>query len=85
MEKIVIKRDWNDAQIKVGMDAGGIYIETSISEFEKRLASVIEENLPRSLSYSLRLSSIRSIVTQVFEAAFHQVCMEMKKETIKIV
>ena len=47
-EKIIVKKEWNNSQIKVNIDGHGIYIEAALSEFEDRLFELVKSNFFQS-------------------------------------
>lgn len=82
-ETIAIKRDWDDAVIKVKLDLKEIIIECPIEAFERRLTNLLLRDLP-SLTWDFKRSTIHEKVKQAFHEAFEKTTKEMKEETIKI-
>ncbi len=47
-EKIIVKKEWNNSQIKVNIDGYGIFVEAPLSEFEDRLYELVKSNFFQS-------------------------------------
>ncbi len=60
ISKIVIKRDWNDAFIRIEVDNKGIRIECPLETFEREL----EDNLVTTFSDSNILSELENVVLE---------------------
>ena len=84
VERLIIKRNWNDPVIKVRIDATEIAVETSVAAFQQRVATLLLEQLP-NLSWDFRTVSIHDKVRASFNNAFTAAVQEMKQETIKVV
>lgn len=85
-EMIVIKREWKQAQIKVGFDDGKVYVEAPIDTFADRFIEVLKQVLPISdLRWSVKEDTIKGHIEKSFRDAWDKVTMEMKDETKRIV
>jgi len=75
---LTIKRNWNEAIIRIAIDDKEIKIETSIDSFERQLE---DEIVSRITGFFLTKEKIRKL----FKETFIKVVREMKEESIKMI
>ncbi len=85
-EKIIVKREWNNAAIKVGFNSKEVYIEADIDAFADRLVDVmLEKTDVNALRWSFKHDTIRGEIKKAIIQAWSSVVLEMKEETRKVV
>jgi len=73
--RVVIKREWQDAEIKVQFNEQGVSLEAGLSDFQRRFLEVLE--VPK-VALNLSQNSIDMKVKEAVKTALAKTISEMK-------
>jgi hypothetical protein len=81
---IKIKRKFTSKDVEVGRDADGFFASAIESDFISMLTLNIVDNLPSKLAYTVRMDTIKSIVTDAVTKGITETLEALKLETVRI-
>lgn len=82
-EKIILKREWKQAEFRIGIADDAGFVEVNTEDFIAHVAALAKAKVPKDLAWTVRMSSMQGIIELLVRSALEDAIKEMKTDTIK--